>query len=268
MDPAREDGGDAGRVNIMEFMDWVLEMCHSMMQYLSPLVRTVCRDVYTQVAKRFTERHAPQRALCGLVLLRVVCPTLMNPASVGVSLPAGRASLQRELVLVNKMSLAIGQGSLPPHRDEHLQPLNAYIASCAPKVTEAVQRLCSIVAEPTEGLEPGFAPSGAFDAAYLHEGHQQVHTLLAAHAETLQAMKPEIVPLLNAIAPVRWSERMAALGTTGTLQRVLQRQRSSLDTGMYEHIVYVGPLRPRPVIHYIMRHMVCLLYTSPSPRDS
>ena len=85
MDPAREDGGDAGRVNIMEFMDWVLEMCHSMMQYLSPLVRTVCRDVYTQVAKRFTERHAPQRALCGLVLLRVVCPTLMNPASVGVS---------------------------------------------------------------------------------------------------------------------------------------------------------------------------------------
>ena len=256
MDPAREDGGDAGRVNIMEFMDWVLEMCHSMMQYLSPLVRTVCRDVYTQVAKRFTERHAPQRALCGLVLLRVVCPTLMNPASVGVSLPAGRASLQRELVLVNKMSLAIGQGSLPPHRDEHLQPLNAYIASCAPKVTEAVQRLCSIVAEPTEGLEPGFAPSGAFDAAYLHEGHQQVHTLLAAHAETLQAMKPEIVPLLNAIAPVRWSERMAALGTTGTLQRVLQRQRSSLDTGMYEHIVYVGPLRPRPVIHYIMRHMV------------
>ncbi|WFD34424.1 Ras GTPase activating protein ira2 [Malassezia cuniculi] len=254
-DPSQEDGGQAAHVSIMEFMDWLLNVTHSKLQYLSPLVRAVCRDLYVSVAKRFPDRYVPHRALNGLLMLRVVGPSLMNPGSLGVTMPTTRPTLQRELVLINKINLALGQGTLPAHKDENLQPLKSYIVDCMPLVVAGMQSVCRIGDEPVEGFEPCYIPSGAINAAYMHEHYREVYPFLLAHVEHLGPATETIRSLLKQIAPVSWSTRMSALENSGALQRMLQRQRASLDTNAYSHIFYPGPPRPHRVLHYVARHI-------------
>ena len=236
-------------------MDWLIDAAARNIAHVPPAMRAVCHDVYVHVCERFAEHAAPHRALVALLMLRVVGPALLNPRAVGVAVPP-RATLHRELLLINKLGLALGHGALPTRRDEHLQPLGAYVAARAPRVAELVRRACVLDAMPSGGLEPDAVPPGAVKRACVRKAHRCMHALLAAHIDSLGAAAPALRELLPHIASRSWLDRIAAFRSGGELPRLLQRQRAALDTGAYAQTVYAGPPRPRRVIHYIARGVI------------
>ena len=187
LEPARIQGGrtvEENREEVQLLVLWLLERLDRSAEAVPRDLRRLCGCIKAQVAQRFpTAQH---RAMGDLLLLRLFGPSIVNPRSVGLSLPEHRATLRRDLLLVSKVMLALGHNGFPPHKEPYLTALNPFLEQCRGVIIDFVERVCSVDA--TSAPDAAAVPENTYpDESLPLEDRRMLHTLFSDYAERIAA---------------------------------------------------------------------------------
>ena len=229
------DTGARQHSEAQQFILWLTEPLTLFLRRMSAALMAVCIELREQVAARFGHGEVQCHALATFLVLRLLGPALVAPASVGVEVPEGRVSLTRELLFLNKVLVALPQHGFSSHRDLHLTALNdlvAYVSETASHILEEKQH-----------------PQLPEDRMRGPPSDADVFTL-RTH---LASLSPHVGGAVLAALPPKptWSERMARAAAVDA--DAFRQQHSYHQARTFADACYVSKSQPRTVCLVLAR---------------
>eukprot|EP01094_Clydonella_sp_ATCC50884_P021877 TRINITY_DN490_c0_g1_i1.p1 TRINITY_DN490_c0_g1~~TRINITY_DN490_c0_g1_i1.p1 ORF type:complete len:498 (-),score=131.77 TRINITY_DN490_c0_g1_i1:435-1928(-) len=164
--------------NVLDNTKHLIECLEECFEYINKTIErcphslwVICQLVYELVKVKFESTSLS--SVGGLFFLRFLCPALVNPGGVGLTIEGLGPRERRNLVLVSKTLQSLSNGIEFGGKESYMMGLNKFIRSYRPRITELLEKLSN---GPPVGMDETYEIQGIVETDCV-----DIHKWLVEH---------------------------------------------------------------------------------------